>query len=133
MLQSKKLKFFATFLFCLTANALELGTGELGEGEKCGTFTACSTGMEKRLAALENAVEKMEDENKNIKEENIGLRKELDALRKDVDDVEQVVTPWKVKASCQEHADRGVTENGNYRIRPNLNVNPFEVNCEFRK
>ena len=105
----------------------------LGDDGKCDMVTECSAGLENRLAALENAISKFSDENKNLKEENAGLRRELDVLRKDMDDVEAVVLPWKVRASCQEHADRGENQDGIYSIRPSLDVNAFDVKCKFRK
>jgi len=48
-------------------------------------------------------------------------------------ELEKIVRPGKVPASCQEHADRGETKNGKYQIKPNLDIQPFYVTCDFRK
>ena len=34
-------------------------------------------------------------------------------------------------ASCQEYFDLGNRVGGTFKIRPNINVQPFEVECEF--
>ena len=42
------------------------------------------------------------------------------------------INPGRViGATCEELFERGQTENGLYLIQPSLDVEPFEVNCDF--
>ena len=65
--------------------------------------------------------------------ENQDMNKEINQLKNDVYNLELVVLPGKIPASCQEYEDRGEYRNGNYYIRPSIDVEPFSVHCDFRK
>ena len=121
------------------------------DDEECKIVTLCSTDLEQRLSTLEGIVKAQQltyaedkanlekeiftikDQNKNLLEENTILRSELNTFKTNFDEVESVILPWKIPSSCQEYADRGVSSNGTYPIRPSLTVNSFEVQCLFRE
>ena len=129
--------------------------------EICDIVGECNVGVEKRLSAIEVKVENLETENHELKvdignlenqvenletendEQNVeienlrnqveNLERENHELKNDVLELEKIVRPGKVPASCHEYADRGETKNGKYQIKPNLNIEPFDVTCDFRK
>jgi len=100
-----------------------------------------------RLSALEAKVENLETNVQNLETENSKLKTEIEnlglevenlklenhALKNDVEELEKIVRPGKIPASCQEHADRGEDENGLYQIKPSVDIDPFFVTCDFRK
>ena len=68
-----------------------------------------------------------------IKADNADLKNKNEELTNDVLAIEKIVRPGKIPASCQEHQDRGATENGTYQIKPTVDIEPFSVMCDFRK
>ena len=105
-------------------------TGCIGV-EDCTSVDECIVGISQRLSALETKVENLEVENAELKNENAEIKHENAELRADVAELEKIVLPGKVAASCTEHADRGETENGVYLVKPNVEIEPFEVHCDF--
>ena len=82
--------------------------------ESCTDFDC----VNQQLAQLSEKVELLEKENENLK---------IDVLN-----LEKIVRPGKIPASCQEYFDRGTTEDGKYQIKPNTEIEPFFVYCDFR-
>jgi len=65
--------------------------------------------------------------------ENVeNLENKVSNLEIDVLELENIVRPGKVPASCDEYFDRGTIENGQYEIKPNTQIDPFLVYCDFR-
>jgi len=69
----------------------------------------------------------------DVKIENSILKNENEELKNDIREIERIVMPGKIPASCEEHRNRGETENGIYKIKPTMNIEPFPVTCDFRK
>ena len=95
--------------------------------------------LEDTLLTAIDLIEGQRDEIETLKESNIKLVEQVESLEdftsnleNDVAALEEKVLPGKVAATCQEHADRGQTENGVYHIRPSMEVEAFLVTCEFR-
>ena len=87
--------------------------------ETCSNADECTANILQRLTALEN--------------ENAVLKNENEALKNDMREIEKIVMPGKIPASCEEHRNRGETENGIYQIKPTMDIEPFPVTCDFRK
>merc|ERR1712184_90419 len=75
--------------------------------------------------------QKLKAENEELKNEVEILRSDNERLKEDVFELEKIVRPGKTAASCQEWFDRGETEDGIYEIKPNLDIEPFPVECRF--
>ena len=69
----------------------------------------------------------------DVKIENSVLKNENEELKNDIKEIEKIVMPGKIPASCEEHRNRGETENGIYKIKPTMDIEPFPVTCDFRK
>ena len=105
-------------------------------------------------------IELIEDSVKNILEHNESIESELDDLKSDMTSLKKQITSITVNisdknsfkvcnanviyafedklngtttfmASCQEYYDNGERKNGTFRIRPNIKMPSFEVNCIF--
>lgn len=121
-------------------------------------FVGCSrsAALEERLAILETLVKQqgqqlMQNENGctlveecdiyiAVKEQISVLESVVDhqavqivTLQNEVADIEDVVLPGKIPASCNEYAQRGEVTSGVYQIRPSSDLASFEVFCDFRK
>jgi len=123
----KKIYFSILFAFCRS-------------DDWCDTVEDCTFNIVKRLSALETKVGDLEIENDQLKQgifnlesKVIDLEIENEELKNDVWELEQIVTPGKIPANCQEHADRGEFKNGVYQIKPSIDIEPFYVTCDFRK
>ena len=91
------------------------------------------------MADLDVKVGILENENEQLKIENEALTKNVEnlenkviGLETDVLELEKIVRPGKIPASCQEYFDRGTSETGQYEIKPNTEIEPFFVHCDFR-
>ena len=96
--------------------------------------------LEQKVGILENKNEQLEITVDNLEAENIELRAENDELtaklgnlENDVAELEKIVRPGKIPANCDEYFDRGTNVDGVYQIKPNVDIEPFYVTCDFRK
>jgi len=115
--------------------------------EACNIVAECNVDITQRLSALENDMEnvkvqnsKLKSEVEYVKAENVDLKNQVEILKhenaelsNDILEIEKIVMPGKIPASCQEHRDRGATESGKYQIKPTVDIEPFFVTCDFRK
>ena len=119
----------------------------LADSFSCNIVGQCNADISKRLLALENDMENVKLENselkievENVKAENLELKNEVENLKNqneelssDILEIEKIVMPGKIPASCQEYQDRGENVTGSYKIKPNVDIEPFSVICDFRK
>jgi len=132
----------------------------LADSFSCNIVGQCNVDLAQRLLALENDMENVKLENSelkievgNVKAENVGLKNQVEKIELEMEDVksenseqkidvenlknqneiEKIVMPGKIPASCQEYQDRGENVTGSYKIKPNVDIEPFSVICDFRK
>ena len=84
------------------------------------------------IGTLQTEVESLKGAANELEYDMVKIEKEVDTLQGDVTVLEDVVFPGKIAASCSEYASRGESSNGKYVIRPSLQVESFEVICDFR-
>lgn len=101
--------------------------------DDCSIVDECNGDIAKRLSMLESEMETVKMENQELKTRIGTVEMENVELKNDVLELEKIVRPGKIPASCEEHRDRGARENGIYEIKPAMDIDPFYVNCDFRK
>ena len=103
---------------------------------KCDEIIDLKERLDKMETVLESAVYIIESQNieiKLLKNTTEYLEHQVDVLQDDLLTLENIVLPEEIlPASCFQLAERGETKDGNYKIRPSVDVNPFEVFCSFR-
>jgi len=99
-----------------------------GLAEICSDFDCFND----QLAKLNEKVENLESENLEKANTIIKMDNKITNLENDVLELEKIVRPGKIPASCEEYFNRGTIENGKYKIKPNTEINPFFVDCDFR-
>ena len=60
------------------------------------------------------------------------LLERVNTLEGKTETLEDIVMPVKIPASCHHLASYGTPTDGYYTIQPAVDVNPFEVYCEFQ-
>jgi len=101
--------------------------------EPCNIDDECIVDIVKRLSALEDENSVLKSDVENVKAENVDLKNKNEQLSNDIAEIEKIVMPEKIPASCQEHRDRGTSVSGPYQIKPTVDIEPFFVTCDFRK
>jgi len=132
------------------------GLGFAGNGT-CDIVAECNVNIEARLTAVEAKNEELDAKNVKLESDILQLKYDVTALENVAlpgkipgrKCIVQCMTPdcynfcltfyffinyfYVSIATCAEYAVRGDYEDGIFKILPSVNVEPFEVLCEFRK
>ena len=87
--------------------------------------------IEQKLLVLESSLNAATAEIENLKKGQEKTDDTIGTIQSDISALEEKVLPGKIAASCDELAQRGETQSGEYQIKPTIDIEPFTVTCDF--
>ena len=86
----------------------------------------------KIIVSLNHQINNQSQEIEILKDTTENLDHQFGVLQEDFETLEDKVFPEEIPASCFQLAERGEFTDGIYKIRPAVDVTPFQVECKFK-
>ena len=101
-------------------------------GSSCTDFNESFDRVLNELDFLKNKVQNLEVENQSAKIELEYFEAQNLILENKIENLEQK-SVFPVPATCEEYRELGIHADGEYKIQPSRELEPFTVKCEFNE